>query len=136
MALILTVTEAYATIAEASAYLYNDAVWNATNADDQMAALLWGRYYIDANFDCISSLDTIPDELIYANSLLASDYLDNPIAFESQILLVAKSVSAGPVKVYKKFNGTSKVKPKSNIKVNVLLNTVCGSFSSNLLIRS
>lgn len=136
MALTLTVTEAYATIAQASVYLFNDVVWNATNANDQNDALIYGRYYIDAHFDCISSLDTIPDELIYANSLLASDYLNNPSAFESQVLLVAKSVTAGPVKVYKKFNGTSKVKPASSIKVNVLLNTVCGSFSSNLLIRS
>jgi len=92
----------YATVAQANSYLSNNDDWLDLSSSAKNVYLVNGRYYIDANYECSDEvdMDDIPEEYVYANSLLAgydlasglftiSDSGDSPI--------VKKMVKAGEV---------------------------------------
>lgn len=135
MALTINVNAAYATIAHADDYLENNANWYSAEEEDKEEALLWARYWIDYRFDCIDSLSTIPDELIYANSILAADYIDNPTAFKPQVTVIKKAIQAGSVKTFKQYANDSRVVPPSTRMARTILRRIAGEIYQNRFVR-
>lgn len=132
MAIELKYNEAYATVAEADAFLAGDSTWGNLSTNEKDDALLWGRYYIDDNFECfLSSLDSIPDELKYSNSLLATDFVTNGTLYKETAVssgLKKKKVKAGDVETeteYFESEDSSVIAPPSIRKVRSVLAPIC-----------
>ncbi|MCP3665745.1 MAG: hypothetical protein GY696_25160 [Gammaproteobacteria bacterium] len=82
----------YCSKAEADTYLTGDASWAALTDAEKDTALYWGRMFLDSNYTCIVfEEDDAPDEIKYANALLAQDYNDGT-------LLQAGGQSSGVIK--------------------------------------
>ena len=129
-----TLTQSYATIAEADAYLALKSDWLALTDPVKTDALLWGRYFIDVNFDCVIDMDDIDDEVKYANSLLAYDYFNQgDLFFDNQLVLKEKKVVAGKVEVEKVWKSHSKDGPNSMSKVVAILKSVCNKSTGSLV---
>jgi len=129
-----TPTQAYATDLEADAYLALHEDWLDLDSEVKDDALLWGRYFIDANFDCVVDYDAIDDEVKYANSLLAYDYfIQGDLFFDNQKGLKSKKVDADGVLVEKDFGYASKDRPNSLSKVIAILKTVCNHSKGSLV---
>lgn len=135
MSLTISVTESYVTSDEADEYLENNASWNTASDASKDDALLWARYYIDSKYSCISYLDEIPEELKYANSIIAADYLSTPEAFKPQRSLIKKAIQAGSVKMFKEFSATDKIRIPSEFKVKAILNGICPSKFNGTYVR-
>jgi len=126
MAISLGVTESYATIAEADAYLENNTAWQDATDEVKADGLLAGRYYIDITFSCdLSDVDVIPDELKYANSLLASDYVADNTVFDSGVKIQEQEVEAEGIRSKKVFSTPKSNKPKSLNTVKGILKNLC-----------
>jgi len=135
----ISVTTAYATIQEASAYLIDNASWTAASFQAKTEALLTARYYIDGRYTCGFDQVTPPDEVKYASALLAADsILDGDLFFTNDIPVKKKSVKAGPVSTSKEYSVTSKKKPSSLNQVDVIMSAICSvnSPSTKFLIRA
>lgn len=131
MAITLTVTESYCTLAEADIYLQNDTTWLAASDEDKTEALLDARYHIDISFYCdLASYDVIPDELKYATAVLASDVISDPSALEVGASVKKEYSKAGSVETSKEyFTGKKNVAPNIK-KVRSILKGICSSMSS------
>ena len=131
MSIELAYNEAYATSAEADVFLASNATWLNLSKPEKDDALLWLRYYIHDNFDCyLSTLDAIPEELKYANSLLAADYSVDGTLYQTNTEsgLKLKRVKAGDVETEKEYfegNTSSSSEPSSIRQVRGLLSSIC-----------
>lgn len=118
----ISVTTSYATVSEASAYLIGNTVWATASFQDKTDALLEARYYIDATYSCSFDQSAPPDEVKYASSLLASDFIvTGDLFFANESTIKKKSVKAGSVQSSKEYSATSKQKPASIGKVNAVM---------------
>lgn len=136
---ILGVTEAYATVSQADLYLENIPSWVAATDEDKADALLYARYYIDNNFSCIDITDDaeVPEELQFANSLVASDYIVDNEVLQSGANLKRELVIAGSVTSENEyFNGATNKPPSLGIIKGVLKDICSFSKTSTFLIRS
>jgi len=130
---IATPTQAYATASEADAFLELHEDWLDLDEPVKLDALLWGRYYIDANFDCVIDIDAVSEEVKYADSLLAYDYfIQGDLFFENAKTILSKKVVAGKVETEKSYTYSSKEKPNSLSKVAAILKTVCNHSQGSL----
>ena len=128
------VQDAYATILQSDSYLPLKDDW--LDADDEVKedALLWGRYYIDANFDCVIDYDDIDEEVIFANSLLGYDYFNQgDLFFDNQDNLILKRVKAGSVETEKEYASGTRKRPNSLSKVISILSSICNNTSGRLV---
>lgn len=139
MAIELAYNEAYATASEANDFLVGNETWKQLSTPEKEDALLWSRYYLDDNFDCyLSSIDTIPEELKYSNSLLAVDYATEGTLYKTSTsgLIKKSKVKAGDVETEKEYfedssANTEVVKPASINKVKGLLGPICRDISGS-----
>lgn len=134
----LTVTESYATVSEADAYLENNTSWAAATDETKTDALLFARYYIDYNFSCTDITDelTVPDAMKYATSLLAADYVADNTVFDSGANLRRELIQAGSVISEKEYFGGATNKPGSLALVKGVLKDLCSySKSTPFLLR-
>lgn len=121
-----TPTQAYATADEADTYLALKEDWLDLDEEVKLDALLWGRYFIDANFDCTIDMDAIAEEVKYANSLLAYDYfIQGDLFFDNQRSVKQTKVVAGKVESEKTYFTQSKDGPASYSKVVAILKPIC-----------
>jgi len=129
-----TPTQAYATDVEADDYLSLHEDWLDLDSEVKDDALLWGRYFIDSNFNCTIDMDDIDDEVKYANSLLAYDYfVQGDLFFDNQDSIKIKKVVAGKVEVEKTYVSGTKDRPNSMSKVMAILKNVCSSSTGSLV---
>lgn len=115
----------YATIAEADAFLDGDVNWKLTSSIRKTEALQFGRYYIDANYQCPYLDPNDPSESVkYANALYALDYINGELFnADSPSDISVKRVKAGPVETETEFeNGQRTIK---NEKAQTLLSDEC-----------
>lgn len=121
------VTDFYVTVLEADVYLKNKDEWIDAEKTEKEDALLWGRYYIDANFNCGTiDMDALSDEIKFANSLLGYDYLtQGDLFFDNSPRIKLKRVKAGSVETEKEFFSSVKEKPNSLSKIIAILKPVC-----------
>lgn len=128
-----TLTQSYATIAEADVYLAINSDWLALTDLVKTDALLWGRYAIDTNFNCVVDYSDIDEEVKYANSLLAYDYfIQGDLFFDNQTIVSKKLVKAGKVETEKTYQFSSKEKPNSFSKVVAILAPICSETAGRL----
>lgn len=131
---VATPTQAYATVAEADAFLDNNETWLDLDSEVKEDALLWGRYFIDVNFDCTVDMTAIDEEVKYANTLLANDYtVQGDLFFDNQKVVKRKEVVAGKVETVKEYFSHSKDGPNSYSKVVAILKTVCNATRGSLV---
>lgn len=129
----LGVQESYCTTIEADVLLDINTAWQNASDDLKSAGLLAARYYIDITFTCdLTDYDTIPDELKYANALLAADYVVDTTVFDSDIKLKELEVEAEGVSSRKVFSTPKQNKPKSLNTVKGVLKSLC-SYSGGLV---
>ena len=125
---IATVSQSYATTDESDVHLKLKDDWICLSIPTKEDALLWGRYFIDANFSCSIDMDAIPEEVSYANSLLAYDYYkQGDLFFDNSKSTKRTKVVAGKVESEKEYFYGSKEKPNSLGKVKAILKNVCTS---------
>ena len=128
------VQQAYVTVAEAKTYLALEEAWLDLDTKVKEEALLWGRYYIDANFDCVIDSDDIPDEVKFANSLLGLDYFkQGDLFFDNRDGVILSRVKAGSVESEKEYEKGIKKKPNSLSKVVAVLSAICNRTSGRLV---
>lgn len=129
-----TPIEAYATVAEADVFLALKSDWLALTDVVKLDALLWGRYFIDSNFDCVVDMTAIDEEVKYANSLLAYDYFyQGDLFFDNQRVVKSKKVVAGKVESERTYASISRDGPSSMSKVVAILKSVCNRTSGALV---
>lgn len=94
----------YATVSQANSYLSESDEWSDLTTSEKNSHLLNGRYYIDANYSCtietINGEEVIPEEFVYANSLLANyDAIDGLYNVDKTLgnAVVKKKAVAGEV---------------------------------------
>ena len=123
-----TVLQSYATILQADTYLEIHTDWLDLWDEVKEDALLSARYFIDSNFSCSIDVDAIPEEVSYANSLLAYDYyIQGDLFFDNSKSTKRTKVVAGKVESEKEYFYGSKEKPSSLGKVKSILKSVCTS---------
>lgn len=129
-----TPTQTYTTVTEADAFLELHEDWLDLDSPVKEDALLWGRYYIDANFDCVVDYDDISEEVKYATSLLAYDYfIQGDLFFDNKKNIKSKKVVAGKVETETDYGYARADKPNSLSKVIAILKTVCNHSKSSLV---
>lgn len=130
----LTMQQAYATVQEANIYLSLRQDWLDLDTKVKEDALLWGRYYIDANFKCDIDADAIPDEAKFANSLLAYDYfIQGDLFFDNQSNVLIKLVKAGSVETETEYQSGKTERPNSLSKVISILSVLCNHTQGTLV---
>lgn len=115
MAVVLGVTDGYATLVEANAYNIASTAWEKATDAVKQDALMFARYYIDDNwvYD-LEQIDAIDEEMKLGNSILALDYLENGKLFgDSEAPIKSKSVSAGAVSQSITYDVSINYKPPS-----------------------
>ena len=131
----VAVTQAYVTITESKTYLSLNDDWLSAEAKVKDDALLWGRYYIDANFNCVIDADNIPEEVKFANALLGYDYFNQgDLFFDNQSNIILKKVKAGSVETETEYGSSKKERPNSLSKVVSILSKLCYD-TKNQLVR-
>jgi hypothetical protein len=129
-----TPLQTYATEAEADLFLAIHLDWQDADTEIKTDALLWGRYFLDINFDCVIDMDIIDEEVKFANSLLAYDYFSQgDLFFDNQKVVRQKKVVAGKVETERTFFRSSKDGPDSFSKVVAILKTICNKTKGNLV---
>ena len=129
-----TPVQSYATAAEADAYLPLKEDWLDLDDDVKDDALLWARYFIDVNFDCVVDYSAIDDEVKYATSLLAYDYfIQGDLFFDNKKNVKSKKVVAGKVETETDYGYARTEQPNSLSKVIAILKTVCNHSKGSLV---
>lgn len=141
MAVTLTITEAYATLAEAEVYMENNSVWIAETSDEnKQDALMWARYYIETLYDYdLDSIDSIDEEAKLANCVLAADYIENgKLFYDDEKPIQSESVKADVVSQTIVYDTSFKPLPKSIGKMMALMDRIADrkNGSSVSLIRA
>jgi hypothetical protein len=124
----LSVTGTFASLSEADVYLERSQKWSSSSDEDKITALIATRWFLESKYSCYIS-GTIPDELKYANSLLAADYVLSSSFFETTTNKKMVRVKAGPVESETDFSATIRL-PPSWLNVKEILLPICGSTSS------
>ena len=135
----------YATVTEANSYLSDSDEWSDLTTTEKNNHLLNGRYYIDANYSCIIETDTngdevIPEEFVYANSLLANISTINGLFNVDKTLgnaIVKKKSVAGPVESEITYAGSRSTNTNLNSidsypQVTSLLSEYCSRSKSSM----
>ncbi len=133
---VTPIQSAYATITEADAYLAIRSDWLVLTNVVKDDALLWARYFIDTNFNCVVDYDVIAEEVKYANSLLAYDYfVQGDLYFDNEQVIKSKKVGAGKgaVLTEKTFQNPVRTRPNSMSKVVSVLKSICQKTSGTLI---
>ena len=112
---------------EADSYLSSNDAWLDLDDDVKENALFWGRVYLDSNYRCVKFLqDDAPDEIKFANALLAYDYTQGKLIKKSGTVngnVTLKRVKAGKVEVETRYNGAHKT--SEQVDVDYLLSSLC-----------
>jgi len=91
----------YCTVAEANTYLTGSEIWSSANTSQKNNALFWGRVHLDSTYSCaVFDEADPPDEIKYANALLAEDWLDGSLIDDGSKVsgsVKMKRVKAGSV---------------------------------------
>lgn len=131
----------YATIEQADVYLENNDAWLDLDDEVKNTHLLNGRYFIDSKYTCDdladedgdSLPDVIPEEYIYANTLLAQfDSVSGIFTVDETggSPVVSKKVKAGSVESEKSYAGQFSSSTKLNSidpypQITSILNAYC-----------
>lgn len=122
----MALTTPYCTIQEATTFLGESEAWENAEKPERERALFWGRIWIDTHFSCDFAPDNAPDELKFANALLAEDWLEGKLITETapSKAIKRKKVSAGAVSTETEYllGGEQTVHQKD---VLVLLSSIC-----------
>ena len=122
----LGVTEGFLTELEADVYLEDiSAKWKADTDENKLFAISTTRHYLESHYTATIT-GAIPEELKYANALLANDYVIGKASFESGTKIKKKVVKAGPVLSEKEFAGTGDTEPSSWPIVKSILQALLG----------
>ncbi len=124
MTVTVEINEGYCTIAEADEFLPNDAVWLAATDAVKEDAIMWGRYYIDANYYVdLDSWDEIPEPVKFANALMAADLVNGFEILDPANLdiLKRKTLKAGSVEKTVEYVAGISNKPPSYEKIAAIL---------------
>lgn len=112
----MALIDPYCTIVEADAFLDTSSSWNAVSDSEKTTALFWGRTYLDSYYTCINWDDELvndlypdyPDNLKYANALLADEYIKGnlfKVSATGNKEIVKKRVKAGDVESETTYRG-------------------------------
>jgi hypothetical protein len=127
----------YCTVSEADVYLSDSDSWIDLESSVKQNALFWGRVYLDSNYRCISFDESnAPDEIKFANALLAKDYTEGNLIKAGGKLsgsVKLKRVKAGKVEVETEYVGANKTSYQSD--VDYLLNEYCTKKTSAKIIN-
>ncbi len=126
----LGVVEGFVTIAEADVYLETNSDWDSLSDELKQNAIVAGRYYIDGKYNSEVTGD-MPDELKFANSLLASDYIASTASFDSSPNVRKKRSKAGTVENEVENVGGGNIAPKSWQQVKSILQSILPTPSGN-----
>lgn len=139
----MALIDSYCTIAEADVFLANSAIWSEATDTEKTSALFWGRMYIDSKYTCVdwATLDTTPDypeELKYANALLAEAYLDGSLFEFDETggrVLTSKRIKADTIEIEKRYQGDRSFSTGSALdpfpEITALLTTWCTKQGTN-----
>lgn len=99
----------YATVEQANAYLIANDDWSFLTTSEKTSHLTNGRYFIDAKYICDEvDMTAIPEEYVYANSLLAEISLSTGLFNVDETggnAVIKKRVVAGDVESEKIYAG-------------------------------
>lgn len=100
----------YATVQQANSYLSNNDAWQDLSTSEKNVYLTNGRYYIDSTYTCSAEVDMtdIPEEYVWANSILAGVDVSNSIFAEDPTAenpIVKKRSKAGSVETEVEYAG-------------------------------
>lgn len=103
----MALQEGYATVEYADIVNTGLVTWTALTTAQKEYALSISRFYIDSEYTCSTFTEPYPDELMTANSMLASDYADGTLfqVEDAGAILIAKTVKAGDVSSSKEYAG-------------------------------
>lgn len=131
-----TPIQSYVTVLESDVFLEIHEDWLDLDDEVKEDALLWGRYFIDTNFNCVVDMDAIDEEVKYANSLLGYDYfIQGDLFFDNQQAVKQKKTVAGKVETEKTYQSPSVDGPNSYSKVIAILAPICSKTSARTLTR-
>lgn len=128
-----TTSQFYVTSIESDEFLALKEDWLDLDDEIKNDALLWGRYYIDVNFNCVIDYSNVVEEVKHANSLLAYDYfIQGDLFFDNKKNVKSKKVTAGKVKTETDYGYAKSDKPNSLSKVIAILKGVCSHSKGGL----
>ena len=118
----------YCTLDEAKVFLKGSETWENAETSAKNNALFWGRVYIDSNYSCVTiDPSAIPEEIKFANALLAEDYLEGTLIDDGSSIsgnITMKRVKAGSVESETEYgSGTKSGNPQDD--VDRLLHDLC-----------
>jgi hypothetical protein len=121
------VTDAYCTLAEADSYLADYSTWNNSTDEQKTEALLSSRYYLDITYSCdLSTTTTIPDELKFANAILANDFIADPTIFDNGPTVIQERVKADTVESETKYSDIGNKNTPTKLRmVDGILQALC-----------
>lgn len=130
----------YCTVSEANTYLVGSSAWADANTTQKNSALFWGRIHLDSKYSCVAfDEDDPPDEVKYANALLAEDYLQGTLLDDGTDVngrIKLKRSKAGSVETETEYLGGASVNNYQD-DVNQLLHGICTKTgSSTRIIRT
>lgn len=128
----LNTLDSFATLLEANSYLSNRTNWTSSSDESKTEALIYGRYFLDGNYQC-TIVGDIPDELKYSNSLLAVDFLIDPSSFYSSKNIKMKRVKADVVESETEFIGGGSKTPPSWLQVQSILQNLCPRINGSVV---
>ena len=122
----ISVTTAYATVPEATAYLVGNTTWSSASYQAKTDALLEARYYIDSRYSCSFDQENPPEEVKYSSSLLAADYIaSGDLFYRNTATIEEKEVKAGSVSSKTVYGNNLTPTPSSIGKVDAIMSTIC-----------
>jgi len=126
----------YCTVAEANSYLLGHTTWEDAETADKNSALFWGRVYFDSNYSCVEfDEDTPPDEIKYANALLAEDHLQGTLietGNETKGAVTLKRTKAGSIESETEYTASGSKASDAQDDVNQLLHDICKKINKSV----
>lgn len=117
----------YCSVAKANEILAGDTTWTPLTDAAKLDALTKARYWLDSKFTCQINEDDVPEEVMYANAWLASDYAGAKlyeVATRKQTVK-SESVKAGSVSSEVVYSSQSSYVPPSYDLVSSVLIGYC-----------
>lgn len=140
----MALLSAYTDVTYANSVNQGKAEWDGASSAQKNDALVKSRYYIDSHYTCVTipdmdldDLTTVPDELQYANALLANEYLAQTLYAYDETggqSIVKKAVKAGSVGTDVTYSGFMKENVKRGDpypEVTAILSVYCSRGASS-----